>query len=531
MTPAEGTTVGSRPSRTLPIVLALAVAATATPGAAPLGASCDSLTSLTISNVRIESATEVAAGPLARAATGPGEPLILPAHCRVAAVATPVPDSRIGIEVWIPPAASWNGKLLGTGNGGFSSAMAFPAMADGLRRGYAVVATDTGHSGDSMDFGIGHPERIVDWAYRSVHVMTDVAKMVVRNHQGRFPARAYFSGCSTGGQQALSEAQRYPDDYDGIIAGNPASNRLHLIYAFLRTWLAAHGDDDRLILPSSKLPALASAVMNACDARDGLTDGLIDDPRVCRFDPAALACKGAESDACLTEPQVQAVKTIYDGTRHARTEVELFPGWAYGSELGWRGYITDAKEPARIGLFTGWAFHHPQWNPRSFDFDRDVDYIDATLPFVNATSVDLRAFRKRSGKLIMYTGLADAVVPPQDTVNYYERAAAASGGLAATRQYFRFFPAPGMGHCGGGSAPNRFDTLSALEAWVEKGSAPERIVATQSESGKVVRTRPLCAYPSQARYKGSGSVDDEAHFVCQARPPASQPPTAVRARP
>jgi feruloyl esterase len=438
-----------------------------------------------------------------------------------------VPDSRIGIEVWIPPAASWNGKLLGTGNGGFSSAMSYPAIADGLNRGYAVVATDTGHSGDTMDFGVGHPEKIIDWAYRAVHIMTDVAKLVVRNHQGRFPTRAYFSGCSTGGQQALSEAQRYPHDYDGIIAGNPASNRLHLIYAFLWTWLAAHGEHDRQILPSSKLPALATAVMTSCDAHDGLKDGLIADPRACRFDPAQLTCSGAESDACLTTEQVQAVKKIYDGTRHARTDTKLFPGWAYGSELGWRGYITDAKEPVRNGLFTGWAFHNPRWNPWSFDFDRDVAYIDETLAFVSAISTDLGAFRKRRGKLIMYTGLVDAVVPPQDTVDYYERVVEASGGLTATRGYFRFFPVPGMGHCGGGSGPNRFDMLSALDAWVEKGAAPDRIVATQvGHAGRVVRTRPLCAYPAQARYKGTGSVDAEAQFTCQVRTPQGQGPAS-----
>jgi feruloyl esterase len=493
--------------------VALTLAMTAAPGAAPAGTACASLTALTIPDVRIESATEVAAGPFK---PGSGAPVELPAHCRVAAVATPVPDSRIGIEIWLPPASAWNGKLLGTGNGGFSSAMSYPAMADGLTRGYAIVATDTGHTGDSMDFGIGHPEKIVDWAYRAVHVMTGVAKLVVRNHHGRFPARAYFTGCSTGGHQALSEAQRYPGDYDGIIAGAPAGNRLPLIYAFLSTWLATHGDDGRQILPSSKLPALAKAVMNACDARDGLKDGLIADPRACRFDPAALACKGPESDACLTGEQVQAVRTIYEGTRNPRTEVEIFPGWAYGSEPGWRGYITEPKEPVRIGLFTGWAFHDPQWNPRSFDFDRDVEYIDGRLAFVNATSTDLGAFRKRGGRLLMYTGLADAVVPPTDTYKYYDRVVAAGGGLEATKRYFRFFPVPGMGHCAGGASPNRFDMLSALEAWVEQGRAPERIVASQIEDGRVVRSRPLCVYPSQARHNGAGSVDEEAQFVCAA---------------
>lgn len=497
------------------VVLAFVMALLVHPQAAPGPSGCASLTSLTIPDVRIESAIEVAAGPWK---VGRGEPLTLPAHCRVSAVATPVPDSRIGIELWIPPTAAWNSKLLGTGNGGFSSALSEQAIADGLSRGYAVVATDTGHTGDSMDFGVGHPEKIVDWAHRSVHVMTDVAKVVVRSRQGRFPTRAYFTGCSTGGQQALSEAQRYPRDYDGIIAGNPANNRLHLIYAFLHAWLAVRHDDGRLILPSSKLPALATAVMEACDGRDGLKDGLIADPRTCRFDPGQLACSGSESDTCLTAEQVEAVKKIYGGTRRARTEVELFPGWAPGSELGWRGYITDAKEPARLGLFTGWAFHDPQWNPRTFDFDRDIDYIDAKLPFVNAVSTDLTAFKARGGRLLMYTGLADAVVPPTDTYNYYERVAAVNGGLSSTREFFRFFPVPGMGHCGGGAAPNRFDMLSALEAWVEKGAVPERVIATELDQGKTIRTRPLCAYPAQARYKGTGDAHLEAQFVCEIRP-------------
>jgi len=493
--------------------------------AAPVGSDCAALTKLTIPQVQIVSAVDVPAAQPNGIRTGSAETLpTVPAHCRVNVVATPVPDSRIGIEIWIPSAgASWNGKLLGVGNGGFSSGMSAAAMADGVSRGYAVVATDTGHTGDSLDFGDGHPEKIVDWAHRAVHVMTEVAKLVVRNQQGRFPERSYFSGCSTGGQQALSEAQRYPDDYDGIIAGDPGHNRLRLIYGFLWSWLATHDEKGQPILPSSKLPALAAAVVAACDAKDGLKDGLISDPSACRFDPVQLACKGADAETCLTTAQVDAVNKVYDGARNPRTREPIFAGWARGSELGWRGYITDPTEPVRVGFFTGWAFHNPDWNPRSFDWDRDVAYLDTRLSFIDATSTDVGRFKSRGGKLLMYTGLADPVVPPKDTFDYYERVVAASGGIDATRAFFRFFPVPGMGHCGGGAGPNRFDSLAALEAWVERGVAPDRIMATQVDSARqrsnvVTRSRPLCAYPLYAKYTGSGSVDDETRFVCEPRP-------------
>jgi Tannase and feruloyl esterase len=476
--------------------------------AAPAAASCRQLAALTIPNVTIASATDVPAGPFTE-----GRSLTVPAFCRVVAVAAPTPDSHINLEVWIP-SQTWNGKLLGTDNGGFSGAIGYAAMAAALNRGYATVGTDTGHTGGEMDFGVGHPEKIVDWAYRSVHVMTEVAKLVVRSLEGRFPEHAYFSGCSTGGQQALSEAQRYPADYDGIVAGDPGNDRLNLIYGFLWSWMATHGPDGRTLLPSAKLPSIARAAVAACDAADGVKDGLIGDPRSCHFDPSALACTGVEDDSCLTPPQVAAVKKVYDGAKNPRTGAQIFPGWARGSEQGWGTYITNPREPVRVGLFTGWAFHDPAWDMWTFDFDRDVAYVDAALPFLSAMSTDLGAFKARSGRLIMYTGLADPVVPPQDVINYYDSVARASGGITATQTFFRFFTAPGMAHCGGGVGPNRFDSLGALEAWVERGQAPDVIVASHATNQQIDRTRPLCAYPATARYKGTGSVDDQASFAC-----------------
>ncbi len=440
--------------------------------------------------------------------------MTVPAFCRLAAVATPTSDSRIGIEVWIPAGEAWNGKLLGTANGGFSGAIAFAAMAAGLTRGYATVGTDTGHSGDELEFGRGHPEKIVDWAYRSVHVMTELAKLVVRDYRGRFPDRSYFEGCSTGGQQALSEAQRFPRDYDGIIAGDPGHNRTRLILGFLWSWIAVHTSDGRPVLPPATLSLLTKAAIAACDASDGLKDGLVDDPRSCRFDPSSLTCRGAQSESCLTEGQVVAVKKVYDGARNPRTGEQIFPGWARGSEQGWGTYILNPSEPMRIGFFRYFTFHDPKWDWRTFDWDRDVAFVDEQVPFLSATSRDLRAFKSNRGKLIMYTGWADPVVPPQDTVTYYEDVVKAMGGSRETQTFFRFFPVPGMGHCTGGPGPSSFDALSALERWSEHDVAPEQLIASHSSNGAVDRTRPLCAYPKVARYRGTGSVDAAASFAC-----------------
>jgi feruloyl esterase len=287
-----------------------------------------------------------------------------------------------------------------------------------------------------------------------------------------------------------------------------------LIYGFLWSWLATHETDGTPILPSAKLPGLAKAAIAACDKTDGLEDGLIGDPRTCRFDPSVLACSGTETDACLTPRQIDAVKKVYAGAK-TRAGVQLFPGWAPGSEAGWGQYITNPKEPVRAGLFKGWVFQNAAWDPRTFDWDKDIDTVNAKYPFLNAMSTDLSAFKARGGKLIMYTGLADPVVSPLDTFAYYDRVAHTMGGLDAARSFFRFFPAPGMGHCGGGAGPNTFDALAALDAWVERGVAPDAIPASHATNGQIDRTRPLCAYPAIARYSGTGTVDDAANFTCR----------------
>ena len=507
------------------VVASSSVLASGMAAAAPAGTPCALLTSLSIPTVTITAATDVAAGAFTPAGTQTA--LTVPTFCRVEAIARPTSDSEIRFEVWIPPAAAWNGKFQGVGNGGYQGSISYGAMATAVRRGYATASTDTGHAGDDMRFGQGHPEKLVDYGHRAIHVMTESAKLIVRNAAGRFAERSYFVGCSAGGQQALSEAQRYPDDYDGIVAGDPANNRIRQTFGFLASWVATHDADGKPIIPPAKLALLTRSAVAACDAIDGLKDGLIDDPRRCSFDPATVACTSSADDAtCLTAPQVAAAKKMYEGTRHPRTGELIFTGWPRGSEgfgdlasQGWRQYILDPVAPMRADFFRYWLFHDPNWNFRTIDFDRDLAYAEQKLPFLAAVDKDLTPFKKRGGKLLSYTGWMDPVVPPQDTVAYYEGVTKTMGGPAATRDFYRLFMAPGMGHCAGGPGPNQFDALGALEQWVEKGIAPDALVATHRTDGKVDRTRPLCPYPLVARYKGTGSIDEAASFSCVSATP------------
>jgi len=395
-------------------------------------------------------------------------------------------------------------------------------MAQAVNAGYAAAGSNTGHDGGDLKFGVGHPEKIDDWAYRAVHVMTETSKLIVRDYygRGRFATYAYFAGCSTGGHQALSEAQRYPDDYDGIVAGDPGNNRTHLIAGFLWSWLAVYKDPVDT-LPAEKLPMITRAVTAACDDADGLKDGIIDDPRRCNFDPGVLLCQGADHASCLTAPQVTALRKIYAGAKNPRTGEQLFAGWPLGSESvngaligGWTGYIVGHEEPSRADFLRYWVFNDPNWDPRTFDFDRDMAYTDTKMAVVNANDPKLKPFKDHKGKLVMYHGWADPVVPPGDGVRYYEAVQRAMGGPEKTTDFFRLFMVPGMGHCGGGVGPNTFDAVAALDAWVSQGTPPEKIIASHSTNGTVDRTRPLCPYPQVARYKGSGSINEAANFIC-----------------
>jgi feruloyl esterase len=362
--------------------------------------------------------------------------------------------------------------------------------------------------------------------------MTDAAKLIIRNATGHFADRSYFVGCSAGGHQALSEAQRYPEDYDGIVAGDPANNRIRQTFGFLASWIATHTPDGKPVITQPKLALLTKSAVEACDALDGLKDGLIDDPRRCHFDPAKLLCKaGVDDPTCLTAPQVDAAKKMYEGTKNPRTGEVIFTGWPRGSEgfgesagQSWRQYVVDPAEPMRVGFFKYFLFHDPNWDYRTIDWERDLAYAEQRVPVIAAVEKDLSPFKKHGGKLLMYTGWSDPVVPPQDTVAYYEAVMKVMGGPAPTRDFYRLFMAPGMGHCAGGPGPNQFDAIGALEQWVEKGVAPDKMIATHSTNGKVDRTRPLCTYPLVARHKGTGSTDEAANFSCVA-PPAAAPAT------
>jgi feruloyl esterase len=504
------------PRRSVAILILLGAAGRT---ASAADARCASLTAITIPSVSIASATSLPAGPFSP--PGSNAALTIPALCRIVAVATPTSDSHINFEVWIPEGSGWNGKFQGVGTGGFAGSISYGALADGARRGYATAATDTGHVGDNLTFGQGHPEKIVDWGYRSIHVMTEAGKVIVRNNTGRFPDRSYFNGCATGGHQAMMEVQRFPADYDGVVAGNPAADRTNEIIAYLWDWLATHGPDGTMLVEPAKFQLLTRSAVAACDANDGVKDGVIDDPRRCSFNPASLLCTGKATSTCLTATELDAVRKVYAGPRNPRTGGQIFPGWPLGSEgygaganEGWRNFL-DVPEPRRVGFFQYFVFNNPGWDWRSMDWDKDVAFTNGTMGFLNATAHDLHPFLARGGKIVMHTGWVDPILPAPDVIKYYEEVTAAMGGAIDTQQFFRLFLAPGMGHCNGGPGPNTLDALTALETWVEKGIAPEQIIASRRRAdGAIERTRPLCVYPKVARWSGRGSTDDAANFAC-----------------
>lgn len=503
------------------VVFSAVLLATALFSAGPAGAaSCESLASLALPDTTITLAQSVAAGALTLPGSGRGAAQQsaalknLPAFCRVAATLMPTSDSDIKIEVWLP-ASNWNGKFEAVGNGGWAGSISYPAMVQALGRGYATSSTDTGHSTAGGSFAFGHPEKFIDFAYRSEHEMTVKAKAIIQAFYGNGPRYSYWNGCSTGGRQGLQEAQRYPNDYDGIIAGASANPRTRLASWQLSIGQAALKDPASRI-PPSKYPMIHQAVVGACDAVDGLKDGLIDDPTRCHFDPKVLACKAEDGPACLTAPQVEAARKIMSPAKR-HTGAEIFPGFEPGTELAWTGLVGGPEpSPTAIDQYKYIVFKDLNWDWRTFDLERDVAIADKVdNGTINAINPNLKPFADRGGKLLMYHGWSDGSVAPRASVTYYNSVLDTMGGAAKTSNWLRLFMAPGMGHCGGGEGPNTFDILGALEQWVEKGKAPDQIIASHSTDGKVDRTRPLCPYPQVARHKGSGSTDDAANFVCK----------------
>jgi feruloyl esterase len=453
---------------------------------------CQQLTSLAKSTVEIPTAELVESGVF----TPPkGKPLDgLPAFCRVAAVLHPSPDSAIRIELWMPE-TNWNGRLEGTGNGGFAGNLGYGTLAAAVKRGYAVVNTDMGMAtppGEDATIFVGRPERWKDWGYRSTHEMTVEAKRLLAAFYKRPAAHNYFVGCSTGGEQAWMEAQRYLDDYDGIVGGAPANNRTGVHESILWNFIATERSPQDHI-PPAKLAPLAKAVMDACDGLDGLTDGLIGDPTKCSFDPASVQCPGVDNDKCLTPEQVAAVRRLYAGPVDPRTGQQIYPGMPKGSELGWDHLGPSANgQPPYAPIFT-WVFGR-DWNWRSFDFDRSAAAVDQKLAAdVNATSPNLDAFHKRGHKLLIYHGWSDWLVVPAESVTFRSTVASRYS-EKNLGDFYRLFMVPGMTHCSGGAGPDHFDALGAVVDWVEKGHAPEKIVASQfaanHDSERPLRTRP-----------------------------------------
>jgi feruloyl esterase len=475
-------------------------------------ATCESVRSLSSPNTTVTMAGTVAAGaftPPGRGgrAGGANPYATLPSFCRVAVTLKPSARSDIRSEIWLPT-AGWNGKLHVVGNGGFAGTIAFPAMAAALAGGYATASTDTGHTGAAANTFV-NDDVLRDYAYRAVHETTAVAKKAVDQFYGRAPRFSYFSGCSTGGRQALHEVQRYPEDFDGVVAGAPGLRPTR--QAFGQNWLYQATADAASALPQQKLSVLHAAVMNACDALDGARDGVLENPVACTFDPQVLACREGDEPTCLTSPQVEAVRKIYAGPRNARTGEQIFPGLERGSELGW--------SPGPVGLaadfFRFLVFKDPDWDPKALNFDTHVALVDSKDEhrILDATRTDLSSFTKRGGKLLLYQGWAENGIPPRNLVNYYDRVRESTSNATAA---VRLFMVPGMGHCGGGNGATSFDMVAALDRWVTGGQAPATVPASRVRDGKVDRTRPLCAYPAHAVYKGSGSIDDAASFECRA---------------
>lgn len=478
-------------------------------------ATCESLATLALPGATVTLAQTVAAGAFTpaggRAAGAPfGD---LPAFCRVAATLAPSSDSDIKIEVWLP-ASGWNGKFQGVGNGAWQGSIAYPAMAEALRRGYATSSTDTGHEGGSASFGLGHPEKVIDFAYRAVHDMTVKAKAVVNAYYGHAPRFSYWVGCSAGGRQAMQEAQMFPSDYDGIVAGSPGLDWSGRTAQAVRMAQALQKEDARLSSAAAQM--LHGAVVAACDALDGVKDGLLESPAACTFDPGVLACKSGEVSGCLTPAQVGTARMIYSPIVDPTTKREI-PGLAPGSELGWTdlGWSASARATG-LDHLRYLVFGDPAWDVQKFNVSTDVARLaEGPSGAIDARDPTLTPFFDRGGKLLQYHGWSDPQITPLSSTEYFTRVATALGGVSKLQGSYRLFMAPGMAHCSGGEGPNDFDELTALEQWVEHGKAPDMIRASHTTNGKVDRTRPLCPYPQVATYKGAGSIDDAANFVCK----------------
>jgi feruloyl esterase len=474
---------------------------------------CESLASLKLPNTTITSATTVAAGAFTAPTAGRGKgPSFedLPAFCRVAVTLAPSSDSDIKMELWLP-ATGWNGNFEGNGNGAWTGSVAPATLATGLRHAYATAMSDLGHEGGSASFALGHPEKVTDFGYRATHEMTVQSKAIIAAFYGKGPKVSYWNGCSAGGRQGLMEAQRYPEDFDAIVAGSPGLNWSGRSMQAIWIGQASHKDEASAI-PAAKFPAIHKAVLAACDAKDGVSDGVVDQPDKCKFDPQTMECKDGDGPTCLTAAQIDTVRKIYSPVTNPRTEQELFPPHEPGSELGWTTMAGAQPFGPGVDLFKYVVFQDANWDYKTFNFDSDAARTRDASASMDAMNPNLDKFFARGGKLIQYHGWADPQISPGSSVEYYMNVETRN---KKANDSYRLFMVPGMNHCGGGDGTDQFDMLSVLEKWVDTKQAPDQVIASHMKGGQVDRTRPLCAYPQVAVYSGSGSTDDAANFSCK----------------
>jgi len=469
--------------------------------------SCTRLRGLALAEASVTAAEDVTAN---------APPFVAPrAFCRVQITITPTRDSDIKAEVWLP-SHGWNGKYEAVGNGDAAGAISYAAMRDALAHGYATSSTDTGHVGNTMAFALDHREKYVDFGYRAVHEMTTRAKAIVEAFYRTPPVHSYWNGCSQGGRQGVTEAIRYPADYDGIVAGAPAIDYMHLHAARLALNRFVHRTADSAI-PPAKFPAIHRAALAACDATDGVADGLSADPSRCRFDPAVIACKDADAPSCLTAAQVETARGMYAPVADPSTGAVVSPALVQpGSELGWSRLAGDEPLINAVDAFRYVVFRNANWDWRGFRLSSDLSAaLETDRGVIDRTDPNLRPFFDAGGKLLLYHGWADPQVSAAATVDYFNAVLKATHESAPSTA-ITLYMEPGVNHCWGGEGPDLFDPVAALDEWIQRGRAP-RIVASHASDAAIDRTRPLCPYPQIATYIGSGSLDDASSFRCAAK--------------
>jgi feruloyl esterase len=482
------------------------------------GTSCEGLAKLNIPHVEVTSASYYASGAFNPSpGGGPGAQnqnaiyKMLSSFCRVQITSHPTSDSDIKIEIWLP-GGGWNGRMAVYGNGAFGSNIGLANLAQAIAKGYIGTANNTGHDTNDGAFAVGHPEKFVDWGYRAVHENVVIAKAVAAAYYGSPVKYSYWNSCSTGGRQGWIAAEYYPNDFDGLAIGDAANPMSRLQANSIWSNLQFTATPESMI-SSDKFKMIHQAVIDQCDEKDGLKDGLVTDYRVCNFPIDSLLCKDGDTPNCLTAPQITALKNVIAGSRLSTGE-QVYAGFPVGETPG----ITAMQKPEQVAIDTIRALYQDaSWDYHTLDVDKDIPKTDKLAEhLINAVDyTKLQVLFGHGGKILYYHGWNDGSISALSAIDYYNKVVQANGGVAKTYDDVRLFMIPGGNHCGGGEGPNAFDKLDVISDWVERGKAPDEIIASHAgQDGKVDRTRPLCPYPQVAQYKGTGSIDEAQNFVC-----------------